>query len=522
MSRERKEPVDMLEALGGIDPELLGKSPEQEEIDSIQELGVSSEDARRIAESDLNFLSGIAMPMVFKFFFPPVMLAVWTWLLGYVHKERSFPQLALGLPRGFAKSTLMKLFLLFCILFTRRKFILIVGAVQGLAENILADVCDMLEEPNIIALFGDYRLGMEKDTQKLKKFGFRGRTIILAAVGAEGSVRGLNLKNERPDIILMDDIQSRECADSEVQSESLEKWMIGTLMKAKAPTGCMFLFVANMYPTKYSILRKLKKNSRWVKFITGGILSDGTSLWEDLQPIEQLLNEYQSDLEAGHPEIFRAEVLNDEEATGLKFIDLSKLPELPCEAGDVHAGSFIIIDPATDKKNADANSVGYFEVHDAKPVLMELMEGIMSPGELIRNALKLAVKHNCTLVVTEGNAYQYTLLYWFNFICQQIGLRGIEFVPIYSGTKAKNVRILNMLKSYAVGEIFVHPDCKLQVHSQIADFNPLKTDNTDGLLDLLTYAPRVIADFGPAVMNSGVIQMQEFEALEVIEHNSCF
>lgn len=513
---------DLLEALGGIDAELLGSFDKSDDIEDVQELGVSTEEARLIAENDLNFLAAVAMPLVFKFLFPPVFISVWTWLLSYVHKERSFPQLALGLPRGFAKSTVMKLFLLFCILFTKKKFILVVGAVQGLAENILADVCDMLQEPNIIALFGDYKLGMEKDTQKLKKFGFRGRTITLAAVGAEGSVRGLNLKNERPDIILMDDIQSRECADSEVQSKSLEQWMYGTLMKAKSPTGCMFLFVANMYPTKYSILRKLKKNTRWTKFITGGILADCTSLWEELQPIEQLVNEYQNDLEAGHPEIFRAEVLNDEEATGLKFIDLSNLPVLPCEKGDIPAGKFIIIDPANDKKNSDANSVGYFEVHDAKPVMMELVEGTLSPGELIRTSLKMAIRNNCTLVVTEGNAYQYSLLYWFNFICQQIGLQGINFAPIYSGTKAKNVRIMNMLKAYAAGELFVHPDCKLQVHSQISDFNPLKIDNTDGLLDLLTYAPRVIVEYQHFLIEQTTIQMQEWGAMEVIEHNSCF
>ena len=65
-------------------------------------------------------------------------------------------------------------------------------------------------------------------------------------------------------------------------------------MKAKSPEGCMFLFVANMYPTKTSILRKLKSNPTWVKFIAGGILADGTSLWEDLQPIQQLLSEFET------------------------------------------------------------------------------------------------------------------------------------------------------------------------------------------------------------------------------------
>jgi len=498
-----------------IDPQPL--------VDDVAQIGVSSDEIQATAKGDLDFLAALIMPMVFKFCFPPVFKeGVWAWLLGFINQQRTFPQLALGLPRGFGKSTLMKIFLIYVILFTNRKFILVVAATAKLAENILSDVIDMLEEPNIISVFGDWKLGVEKDTQALKKFGFRGRNITLAAAGAETSVRGLNIKNERPDVILMDDIQSRECADSEVQSNSLENWMIGTLMKAKSPTGCMFLFVANMYPTKHSILRKLKSNSTWIKFIAGGILADGTSLWEELQPIKQLTSEFENDLAMGHPEIFYSEVLNDENVSANNLIDLSKLPDNPHTDGDIPGGNFIIIDPATDKLGSDAVSVGYFEIHDGSPIMMEMEEGRFSPGETIRKALNYCLVHNCRLIACEANAYQYSLLYSFDFICEQMGIQGIEAVPIYSGSRAKNARILEMFKAYAAGEFFVHVACRLEVHMQITQFNPMKRDNTDGLLDLLTYAPRVVQEFGEYVISGNIIETQEFDALEVIENNSCF
>jgi len=284
----------------------------------------------------------------------------------------------------------------------------------------------------------------------------------------------------------------------------------------------MFLFVANMYPTKHSILRKLKTNVKWTKFIAGGILADGTSLWEDLQPIKQLIAEFENDLAMGKPEIFYAEVLNDENASSNNLIDLSKLPDVPHTDGDIPAGNFIIIDPATDKLGADEVSVGYFEVHDASPILMELEEGRFSPGETIRKALTLALTHNCQLIAVEANAYQYSLLYWFDFTCQQMGIIGIEAVPIYSGTRAKNARILEMFKGYAAGELYVHKDAKPAVHLQITGFNPLRRDNTDGLLDLLTYAPKVVEEFGEYIQMNSIIESQEFEALEVPEHNSSF
>jgi len=511
---------DLLESLGA--PELKNNTQAIAKVEEVEQIGASSDEIQALAKADLDFLAALLMPLVFTYCFPPVFKSVWTWLLSYIHQHRTFPQLALGLPRGFGKTTLMKVFLVYCILFTDRKFILVIASTAKKAEAIIADVMGMLEEVNIINTFGDWKLGVTKDTQSIKKFGFRGRNISFVAAGAETDVRGLNLGNERPDVILMDDIQSKECAKSPVQSESLEDWMVSTLMKAKSPTGCMFLFIANMYPTKLSILRKLKTNHTWIKFIAGGILADGTSLWEELQPIKQLTAEFQNDLAMGHPEVFYSEVLNDENVSANNLIDLSKLPDLPNEEGDIAAGNFIIIDPATDKVDADAVSVGYFEVHDATPVMMQMQEGRFSPGDTIKKALHYALTHNCRLICVEANAYQYSLLYWFDFICEQMGIQGIECVPIYSGSRAKNIRIIEMFKAYAAGEIFVHADCKLDVHLQITQFNPLKRDNTDGLLDLLTYAPRVIQEFGEFVVAGNIIESQEFDAIEVPDFNSPF
>jgi hypothetical protein len=515
----------LLDSLGAADDGNGGyyeTTQAEQKPDDVQQLGASTEEIQALAKQDLDFLAALIMPLIFKYCFPKVFKLVWQWLLTYVHQGRTFPQLALGLPRGFGKTTLMKIFLVYCILYTDRKFILIVASTAKKAEAILADVIAMLEEPNIQAVFGDWRLGVSKDTQSIKKFGFRGRDISFVAAGAETDVRGLNLGNERPDIMLMDDIQSKECAKSTVQSESLEDWMVSTLMKAKSPTGCMYLFIGNMYPTKLSILRKLKKNASWLKFIAGGILSDGSSLWEELQPIAQLTAEFENDLAMGRPDVFYSEVLNDENVQANNLIDLSKLPVPAFEEGDIAAGNFIIIDPATDKLGSDEVSIGYFEVHDATPMMMKLSEGRYSPGETIRKALTFALTHNCRLIAVEANAYQYSLCYWFDFICEQLGISGIECVPIYSGVSAKNSRILTMFKSYVAGEVYIHPDCRLEVHMQVTQFNPMRRDNTDGLLDLMTYAPRVVQEFGEFVIASNIIESQEFDELEVPEFNSCF
>ena len=486
------------------------------------EITTEAKEAIELCRTSLDFLASISMPTIFQFGYPPVFQALWNLLLEYSFKPRDFSQLALGLPRGFGKSTFIKLYVLFCILFTNKQFILVFCATAKLAENIISDVADFLDEPNIQKLFGSWKVGIIKDTQELKVFGFRGRNIILQALGAGSSVRGINIKNIRPDVMLFDDVQTREQADSETQSTQLLNWMLGTAMKAKSPHGCLFIFIGNMYPTPHSILRKLKHNPLWIKFICGGILADGTSLWEDLQPIKQLIAEYENNLSMGKPEIFASEVLNDENASANNLIIFDKLPPYPFSEVEISAATYLIIDPATDKVGADAVSLGMVKIFNGKPVLREVIEGRLSPKETIIQSLKLCMKHECYHIFVESNAYQYTLKFWFDECCQQLGIQGIEVLDIYSGKASKNSRILAALKLYQSGDYYIHPDARAAVHSQIRDFKPLKTDNTDGLLDILTYMTPILTTYGAYIASTTVLGSQDYDHIPVLLHNSLF
>lgn len=515
----RQQQLATLEAEMQVSKEI---AEAQAEVAATQEASFDASQVHKLAKESLDFLGAMAAPLVFRFCFPPVFIAVWNWLIDFVSKPRTFPQLALGLPRGFGKTTVIKLFVLYCILFTNKKFILVISHTAGLAENIIHDIAAFLDEPNIKKIFGDWTLGRTKDTQDEKHFGFRGRNIVLKGIGAGSSLRGINVNNQRPDIMIFEDIQSREDADSEKISNDLMTWMLGTAMKAKSPDGCMFLFIANMYPTKWSLLRQLKSNPKWVKFIAGGILADGTSLWEELQPIEQLLNEFENDLEAGKPEIFYSEVLNDENAAANNLINFSKVPKCEIAENEPYAGNFVIIDPSGMKRKSDDTAIGYFEVHTEKPVLLQVTNDKLSPADTIRQALKYCLTYNCRLVAIESVAYQATLAYWFGFICQQLGITGIQCVEVYPGGFSKIARILAMFKLYQSGDILVNGPIRAKVHAQMTSFNPLKDNNQDDILDLLVYAPKVLEAFPEFVVSNGLVVNQELGALEVIEDNSCF
>jgi hypothetical protein len=73
-----------------------------------------------------------------------------------------------------------------------------------------------------------------------------------------------------------------------------------------------------------------------------------------------------------------------------------------------------------------------------------------------------------------------------------------------------------MFKSYMQGEIFVSDECKAEVHIEMIEFNPLKKDNTDNVLDLLTYAHKVIELYGEYIISMLALQIQEVGQIKVL------
>ena len=80
-----------------------------------------------------------------------------------------------------------------------------------------------------------------------------------------------------------------------------------------------------------------------------------------------------------------------------------------------------------------------------------------------------------------------------------------------------------MLKELTAGEIIIHERVKSAVMNQISNWNPLRRNNTDGILDLLAYAKRVLELYGPSIVtDTGMLQLEGMEMTEMAEDNHAF
>lgn len=471
-----------------------------------KEVSLAAGETAVAAKQDLNFLAALCMPMEFLFSFPSFYITLFQLLTEFKKRIERF---AIGIPRGFAKTTFIKILCVWYVLFSHKHFILIVSASEKKAIAILSDICDMLSSPNIRRVFGSWDANIEEEQQAMKVFHFRGREIIFWAVGAGTSVRGINRKNKRPDVMIMDDIQDKEDAKNKDLADALTVWMLSTLMKARSPFGCTYIFIGNMYPQN-SILEKLKDNPQWTSLIVGGLLSDGTSLWEDLKPAEELLEEYESDLAMNHPEVFISEILNSTEIALASGIDVGQIPDMPKYFDTIEEGefSFILIDPSSGKKQGDDCTISHYEGKDEKPILDELLAGTFSPLETIKQAIEIGIRRNTRTIGVEGVAYQSTLLFWFDYYCEQKGITGFNFVELSPKGQNKNNRIKKGLVKLLAGEIYLHPSVRSLVISQIIDWNPLRVNNTDDIIDPIGYVEEMMREHGPELVRD-IFNMQD-------------
>lgn len=447
----------------------------------------------------IDWLAATAAPHIYLYPFPEYYRAIFQILSAAITKERDFSKLALGFPRGFAKSTFLKFVVLWAIQFSGKRNIVIICANDALVKNFIADLALLLDHSNVVQIFGNWRTSAIKTTQTDLEFRLDGRLIKISGAGQGASLRGLVRDGARPDFIVLDDIQTREEADSETISAKILDWLYGTINFLRSPFGCTYVFLANMYPTPHSILKKLANDPEWQTFIASAITESGDSLWEELHPIEQLYADFRSLQSQGKEDIFWAELMNVGDMNSKLSFDPGKLRVAQPADLEYHQGCYLIIDPSGRKKKSDDTAIGVFRIRDGIPYCIHLVSEILTPKQTIFRAIDLATTYGASLIAAEDVAYQESLIFWFEEFLTSQQLGGIMVVGINSGGISKNTRLISVIKSSQAGEIGFTEITARQFSDQATALNPLITNNKDDILDICEYAVKVPKLHGGAI-----------------------
>lgn len=464
-------------------------------------LTVDPAEAYERGKHDINFFGSLLLPQVMISALPAFYVAIFRMLTNRTPEQMGrILRFALGLPRGHAKTTFIKILIAWLIAYDKVKFVAIVCATEPLAHELLADVSNMLSCPNAELIYGRWHDQLYTDTKETKKCLYHGNNVILVAKGANSSIRGINVDNKRPDLIFCDDAQTKECDDSPTESAKFRKWLVA-MFKIIAPRGDrLIIYVGNMY-SDTCILYQLKNNPKWISLITGAILENGEPLWPELHSLEELLDSYIHDVELGEADVWFAEVMNDPVSRSTSLLD-GPIPDCPWSfQQEIPDGVFITLDPAGFRKHSDDNVIAIHYVFDGRGVVREIEAGVKDPEQLIIATLKQALAHGASLIGIEDTAYQQTLLFWMNKYIQEWNLSGITVVPLKHKNRSKEARIRLFVAEVIARNYFIHRAAAVLWLWQAMKFKIGKPDNKDDVLDAVAYGLDIRAEYWHLVKN---------------------
>lgn len=199
------------------------------------------------------------------------------------------PRYALASPRGFMKSTICSvLFPIKATMFGDYREILLVSNSESLAVNFLRSIKTNLESnERLTRFFGSYVSDKWTENHIIAHSKARKIKTSIRAVGWGAQIRGF-----RPDLIIMDDIESDETVISEEVRKKMREWVLKAAINSLTVDGKM-VWVGTVI-NRVALLNEWINNPPvgWKRVFNqaykDGIQEPGRELWPEVWPHERL------------------------------------------------------------------------------------------------------------------------------------------------------------------------------------------------------------------------------------------
>jgi len=194
--------------------------------------------------------------------------------------------LAIAAPRGHAKSTIVSFFyVMWLICHNKEKFILIFSATAKQAQTLLSDITNtLITNTKLLEDFSDVFAGNDNIRPKVTQHEIITKNNIkIMALGWEQNLRGFRHRQDRPTLMILDDIDSEKNTYSDSYREKLYKWLTNTLLKSGDRKFNTVAIGTLLHPASLlSRLTSSKEFPDWDKYIFKAVIhfSERKDLWQ--------------------------------------------------------------------------------------------------------------------------------------------------------------------------------------------------------------------------------------------------
>lgn len=399
---------------------------------------------------------------------------------------------AITAPRGFGKTSIINLaYPSKKILFNEKKFIVPISnsATQALiqSENLKRE----LMTNNIIRkIFGPMKSEMPFDAFTKDMWVTSGGTMIFPR-GSGQQVRGILYGDNRPDLILGDDLEDSQGVKSEDQRKKMKEWWYGDVMGAVARNrNDWTIGVMGTILHEDSLLANLMEDPNWVHLNIELCNDNYESLWPDFITTEEIQRQAATYRSQGMLDVFFREFRNlpisTEDATFtqryFKYYDESRDMNKSESIENV-----VIVDPAkTVKKHSNYSSIVGVGINLAanRIYFRDCVAEMMHPDRIYAEAFRMLDRINAKVLAVKTNSLNEFITYPLKneMIRQNINAELVE-VPERS---KKEDRIAALVPFYRKGLIFHNRAISGGLEAQLLSFPRSKRDDImDAFADIV-------------------------------------
>jgi hypothetical protein len=310
--------------------------------------------------------------------------------------------------------------------------------------------------------------------------------ITVLAVGITGQIRGFNLDDYRPDLIIADDVQTDENVATLEQREKLKNTFFGALVNSLAPASdspSAKIVLLNTPMVRDDLIETCMADPQWNGQRFGIFDEHGNSRWESRWPTAEMRARKEAETKAGRYSVWMKEkecVIVKKEG---KTFDVSQI-----KFWDVLPDGMTVlssIDPASsDAKDADDQvimSTGF------KGAAVYCLEYSAEKGEM-PDAASFSLfgqirKWRPIKIVAEAISYQRVLAWYIRREMTKQRLF-VQVEEIQDRRKKKDRIIQALVGLIAFGNLYIHPS----MEKLVAQLDQFDEGGHDDVIDALAMA----------------------------------
>lgn len=396
---------------------------------------------------------------------------------------------AIAAPRGFGKTTLIGLcFTARKALFRHAPYIVYISATATeAAQKVKTLARELLENDLIKELFGDLKsVKWAEEKGEIELADANGKPFcFIQAKGAGNQIRGLKWGKHRPSLFLVDDLESKDEAQSEENRKKLKKWFFGDLLGAMdnsddSQSRLVLIgtvvhqdsLLSNLIdektdldfdnPDKEELNNLMKSKERFHTVRLEACDDNYESIWPEFISTDSIRARAEAYRQRGLLDIFFMEfrnmVIAGEEAAfqqSMFHYYSEGSAEFLAELKDLQIETVVIIDPAKTANTSSAFTaiiaVG-FNAIKGKIYFRDCINSRLTPDDIFNKALDMAKRFNTPNIGIEVTGLNNFVTYPFQqFIAKQRSY--INLIEI-KAIKAKDLRIAALVPLYRMGAVY--------------------------------------------------------------------